>query len=115
SRAWRPAPAGGRPGGPGGTGRHQPHPREHRADREGAPGARAAPRERDPHGNLLQLPTRPAASLEAVTASTALRYRPRALLLLAGEPPSGRLARGRVTAASRSYLTCSKSDIRSSP
>jgi len=34
----------------------------------------------------------------------ALRHRARWLLLLAGEPPSGRLARGRVTAASRSYL-----------
>src|SRR5262249_15277776 len=62
---------------PGAQGRHQPHPREHRADREGAPGARAASRERDPHGNLLQLPTRPAASLEAVTASTPRRHRPR--------------------------------------
>ena len=52
---------------PGAQGGHQPHPREHRPDREGASGARAPLRERDPHRDLLQLPARPPVPLGGLT------------------------------------------------
>src|SRR5262249_28291664 len=73
-----------------------------------ARGARAAPRERDPHGDVLPLPTRPAAALGTVIEAG----RPSA-----GAPLSGR--RGRSTAAASGrfarlglLVECLRSDVR---